>query len=129
MQGTGEAFLSFRAQHPEDVISQRRFEKSKPYFMKGARERDRRSCLCRKHEEARLVFNKCIKFTRNVLKEAARADNPPVPLLLTEAVDLTLCPKPEGREFHKFCCINRTCVTCEHVSKTSLRYSCPTRTT
>jgi len=27
-------------------------------------------------------------------------------------VELTLCPKKEGSEFHKYCCINRTCKHC-----------------
>ena len=111
-QTQSEAYFNFRAQHPEVVISQRKFEQLKPYFVKGARERDRRSCLCRKHEEARLVFNECVKFRKNVLKEAAHADSPPVPSSLTEAVELTLCPKPEGSEFHKYCCISRTCEHC-----------------
>lgn len=97
-QTQSEAYFNFRAQHPEVVISQRKFEQLKPYFVKGARERDRRSCLCRKHEEARLVFNECVKFRKNVLKEAAHADSPPVPSSLTEAVELTLCPKPELAE-------------------------------
>lgn len=110
-QTQSEAYFNFRAQHPEVVISQRKFEQLKPYFVKGARERDRRSCLCRKHEEARLVFNECVKFRKNVLK-AAHADSPPVPSSLTEAVELTLCPKPEGSEFHKYCCISRTCEHC-----------------
>jgi len=111
-QTQSEAFFTFHGQHPDVVISQRKFEQLKHYFVKGASERDRRSCLRRKREEARLVFNECIKFRRNVLKEAAHADNPPVPSLLTEAVDLTLCPKPEGSEFHKICCVNRTCDNC-----------------
>ena len=80
--------------------------------MKGATERDRRSFLYRKHEEAKLVFSECIKFRKNVLKEVAHADNPPVPLSVKEAVELTLCPKPEGNEFHKFSCINRERVNC-----------------
>ena len=107
-----EAYFNFRAQHPEVVILQRKFEQLKPYFVKGARERDRQSRLCRKHEEARLVSDECAKFRKNVLKEAAHADAPPVPSSLTEAVELTLCPKPEGSEFHKYCCINRTCEHC-----------------
>ena len=92
-QTQSEAYFNFRAQHPEVVISQCKFEQLKPYFVKGARERDRRSCLCRKHEEARLVFNECVKFRNNVLKEAAHAETPPVPSSLTEAVELTLCPQ------------------------------------
>lgn len=111
-QTQSEAYFNFRAQHPEVVISQRKFEQLKPYYVKGARERDRQSCLCRKHEEARLVFNECVKFRKNVLKEAAHADSPPVPSSLTEAVEPTLCPKPEGSEFHKYCCISRTCDHC-----------------
>lgn len=78
--------------------------------MKAARERDRRSCLCRKHEEARLVFN--VKFRKNLLKEAVNADNPPLPMSLSKAVEMTLCPKPEGSEFHKFGCVNQTCDNC-----------------
>ena len=80
--------------------------------MKGARERDWRSCLCRKHEEAKLIFRECIKFRKSVLNEATHADNPPVPLSVKEGVELTLCPKPEGNEFHKFSCINRERVNC-----------------
>ena len=37
-----------------------------------------------------------------MLKEADHADNPPIPSLLTEAVELTQCPKSEG----SFCCKN-----------------------
>lgn len=112
VQTQTEAFFNFRDQYPEVKISQRKFEELKSYFVKAARERDRRSCLCRKHEEATLVFNKCIKFRKNLLKEAVNADNPPLPMSLSKAVEMTLCPKPEGSEFHKFGCINRTCDTC-----------------
>ena len=56
-QPQSETYFSFRAQHPEVVILQRKFEQLKPYFVKGAREGERRSCLCQKHQEARLVFN------------------------------------------------------------------------
>lgn len=94
------------------VISLCKFEQLKPYFVKGARERDIRSCLCQKHEEARLFVNECVKFRKNVIKEAAHADIPPKPSSLTKDVGLTLCPKPEGSEFHKYCCINRTCEHC-----------------
>lgn len=99
-QTQSEAYFSFCVQHPEVVTLQHKFE-LKPYFVKRARERDRRSCLCRKHEEARLVLNECVK---NMLKEAAHADTPPVLSSLTEVVELILCPKPGGSEFHKYCC-------------------------
>ena len=53
-------------------------EHLKPYFVKAARERDRRSCSCRKHEEVRLVLNECVKVRKNLLKEVVNADNPPL---------------------------------------------------
>ena len=56
-QPQSEAYFSFRAKHPELVILQRKFEQLKPYFVKGAREGERWSCLCQKHQEASLVFN------------------------------------------------------------------------
>ena len=68
-QTQSEAYFTFCAQHPEVVILQHKFEQLKPYFVKGARERDRQSCLCQKHEEARLVFSECVKFRKkNMLK-------------------------------------------------------------
>ena len=106
-QTQSEAFFNFRSEHPEIIISPHKFEHLKPYFVKGATERDRRSCLYRTHEEAKLVLSECIEFRKNVLKEVNHADNPPVSLSVTEAVELTLCPKPEGNKFRKFCCINR----------------------
>ena len=32
--------------------------------MKGARERDRQSCLCRKHVECKILFDSCMKFRK-----------------------------------------------------------------
>ena len=52
------------------------------------------------------------KFRKNLLEEAVNADNPPLPMSLSKAVEMTLCPKPEGSEFHKFGCVNRTCDNC-----------------
>ena len=111
-QTQSEAFFNFCAQYPEVKISQHKSEQLKSYFVKAARERDRRSCLYRKHEEARLVFNECFKFRKNLLEEVVNADNPPLLMSLSKAVEMTLCPKPEGSEFHKFGCINRTCDNC-----------------
>lgn len=111
-QTQSEAFFNFCAQYPEVKISQHKSEQLKSYFVKAARERDRRSCLYRKHEEARLVFNECFKFRKNLLEEAVNADNPPLLMSLSKAVEMTLCPKPEGSEFHKFGCINRICDNC-----------------
>jgi len=73
-QTQSEAYLNFRAANPDVQISQRKFEGLKPCFVKGAKERDRRSCLCRKREEAGIVLNGCLKFRKNALKENANHD-------------------------------------------------------
>ena len=57
-----EAFLEFQHLHPEVKVKQRKFESLKPFFVKQATERDRRSCLCRKHVETKIVFDACMKF-------------------------------------------------------------------
>ncbi|KAL9976804.1 hypothetical protein ACROYT_G014138 [Oculina patagonica] len=109
-QTQSEVYFNFRAANPDVKISQRKFEVLKPYFVKGAKERDRRSCLCRKHEEARIVFSECLKFRKNALNENPTLDIPLVSL--NEAVEMTLCPKPEGSDFHRLCCMDRSCEEC-----------------
>ena len=109
-QTQSEVYFNFRAANPDVKISQRKFEGLKPYFVKGAKERDRRSCLCRKHEEARIVFSECFKFGKNLLNENPTLEIPLVSL--NEAVEMTLCPKPEGSDFHRLCCIDRSCEEC-----------------
>ena len=110
-QTQSEAYFNFRAANPEVKISQRKFEGLKPYFVKGAKERDRRSCLCRKHEEGRIVFSECLKFRKNALNENSTLEIQ-VPASLNEAVEMTLCPKPEGSDFHRLSCIDRSCEEC-----------------
>lgn len=110
-QTQSEAYFNFRAANPEVKISQRKFEGLKPYFVKGAKERDRMSCLCRKHEEGRIVFSECLKFRKNALNEYSTLEIQ-VPASLNEAVEMTLCPKPEGSDFHRLSCIDRSCEEC-----------------
>ena len=38
-------------------MKQRKFENLKPFFVKQAKERDHKSCLCRNHVEMQIVFN------------------------------------------------------------------------
>ena len=61
-QTESEIYFNFRAANPDVKNSQRKFEGLRPYFVKGAKEEDRRSCLCHKHEEAWTVFTECLKF-------------------------------------------------------------------
>ena len=63
-----EAFLEFQALHPIMKIKQRKFESLKPFFVKAAKERNRKSYLCRKHVEIKILFGDYMKFRKAVLK-------------------------------------------------------------
>lgn len=106
-----EAFLEFQALYPGVKIKQRKFESLKPFFVKAAKERDRKSCLCRKHVEIKIVLGDCMKFRKAALKER---DHESVNVLatITEAAELTLCPKAEEDPYHKLACLERECEHC-----------------
>lgn len=107
-----EAFLEFQQLHPEVKVKQRKFESLKPFFVKQATERDRRSCLCRKHVETKIVFDACMKFRKGTGKETDNDGEYPVLKTLTELVEKTLCPKEEGKMFHNIKCLERECESC-----------------
>ena len=67
-----QAFLEFQAIHPDVKIKQRKFESLKPFFIRAAKEKDRRSCLCRKHVETQIVFKDCLKFWKNACRKSGR---------------------------------------------------------
>ena len=106
-----EAFLEFQAIHPDVKIKQRKFESLKPFFIRAAKEKDRRSCLCRKHVETQIVFKDCLKFWKNACRKSGRNDVS-IPSTLTEAADLTLCEKQNDQPYHKLKCLNRDCDQC-----------------
>ena len=93
-----ECFLEFQQLHPEIKIKQRKFEQLKPFFMKSARERDRQSCLCRKHVECKIIFDPCMKFRKSCEEDGVH--EVPIFSSLTEAVNSTLCPKDENSLYH-----------------------------
>ena len=96
-----DAFCEFVKIHPELKIKQRKFESLKPFFVKQAKERDRRSCLCRKLVEIKIVFNSCMKFRRELIKKSGRDDESLYIIQsIKEAADRTLFPKPEGSIYH-----------------------------
>ena len=105
-----EAYLEFCSLHPEIRIKQRKFENLKPFYGKQARERNRRSCLCCKHMETKMVFMDCMKFRKSL----AADDNqlPPIPKSLNEAVEMTLCAKEEEKYCTNLKCIERMCEDC-----------------
>ncbi|KAK3753750.1 hypothetical protein QZH41_005245 [Actinostola sp. cb2023] len=106
-----ECFKEFQILHPEVKVKQRKFEQLKPFFVKGARERDRQSCLCRKHVECKMLFDSCMKF-RKTTNTAHDQDVVQSFSFLTEAVDSTLCPKLDGSDYHQLECLMRNCDDC-----------------
>ena len=110
-----EAFLEFKQLHPKVKVKQRKFEYLKPFFVKQARERDKKSCLCRKHVEAQIVFNACMKHRKSVLKSASETitgTNCTVFRTVSEAVENTLCQKQDENTFHELKCIEREYENC-----------------
>lgn len=106
-----EAFIEFSALHPQVKVKQWKFKSLKPFFVKQAKERDRKSCLCREHVETQIVFSACVKFKKAAMKNSAEGGlTIQVPATLSEAVDSTLCPKPEGASFQNIKCLQRECV-------------------
>ncbi|CAH3152929.1 unnamed protein product, partial [Pocillopora meandrina] len=102
-----ECFKEFQELHPDIKVKQRRFEQLKPFFVTGARERDRQSCLCRKHVECKIVFDSCMKYRKSIQNNEVQAFN-----FLTEAVESTLCEKPEDSSYSSLDCLTRSCDKC-----------------
>lgn len=82
----------------------------KPFFVRSAREKDRRSCLCRKHVETKIVLKDCMKFRKAACRR--NGTDAVVPSTLTELVNPTLCMKPEGHSHHSLKCVTRECSDC-----------------
>ena len=56
-----------------------------------------------------------MKFRKAAIKTSVGEDNPVqvhVPATLSEAVESTLCPKPDGASFHSIKCLQRECDQC-----------------
>lgn len=104
--------MEFQTLHPNMKIKQRKFESLKPFFVKAAKERDRKSCLCLKHVEIKILFGDCMKFRKAVLKTKDQDEAVRVPVTITEAAEMTLCPNEEGHAYHKMACLERKCGQC-----------------
>ena len=108
-----EAFIQFSALHPQVKVKIQKFESLKPFFVKQAKERGRQSCLCRKHVETQIVFSACVKFRKAAMKNSAEGElTIQVQATLSEEVDSTLCPKPEGASFQNIKRLQRECDQC-----------------
>ena len=77
--------------------------------MKGASERDKQSCLRRKHVECKMLFDSCMKFRKS--PERSNEEQVPHFNFLSEVVDSILCEK-EVAAHHHLECIMRKCDNC-----------------
>ncbi len=57
-----ETFLDFKQDFPQIKMGETKFLECKPFFVVPARKQDRKTCLCRKHVEIRMVLKSCGKF-------------------------------------------------------------------
>ena len=106
-----EAFQKFQTEHPEVKFKQRKFESLKPFFVKGAKERDRQTCMCPQHVEAQMVFKDCMKV-RSQLTEKEGVQDSTIYSSLAEIISQTLCPLEGENMFHNIACLKRECSEC-----------------
>jgi len=106
-----EAYLECQVLNPAVEIKQQKFESLKPFFICAAKERDRRSCLCRKHVATQTVFKNCMKVRRAICRKNGKNDIP-IPSTLTEAVNLTLCETFDKNNYLNLKYITRDCSEC-----------------
>ena len=102
-----EAYLEFKAKHPEVKMGQRSFETCKPFFVVAPRSQDKITCCCRLHVETRMVFQSSLKFRRSVIAKNGQDENCPIFEHLNDMVNKTVCPKAESNSYHRKECVNR----------------------
>lgn len=104
-----EAYMKFKEQNPEIKMSQRSFERLKPFFVRAVKNSDRSTCMCRYHVEVNTVFKACMKRRRALLEQMdSHIDLYPVYHSVNEMLNDTLCNKDDNTED----CINRICKDC-----------------
>lgn len=78
--------------------------------MKGAKERDRQTCMCQQHVEVQMLFTDCMK----VWSQIAEKDGVGATIYssLGEVISETLCPVEGENKFHNISCLKRECSEC-----------------
>lgn len=108
-----DVYLDFIRDNPSIQVSQRMFEKCKPYFVRSVRQKDRQTCCCKYHVEFKTVFKSCMEFRRKLLREndfSTQSNRLPVYDSISDIVSDTLCEKDDG--FHNLECLKRNCSNC-----------------
>lgn len=106
-----EVYQQFQKDYPDIKIGQRAFERCKPYFIRPASIKDKVTCCCRQHVEARALFRTCSAYQKKIQLEN-RAENINVFETLTNLCNATICPPSANTRQHKLSCLNRTCDEC-----------------
>ena len=110
-----EIFHDFTVAYPTIKISQRSFEKYKPFFIKPVRPRDKCTCCCRYHVEFGHAYRRCMQLRSAIHKrngEMADIETYPVFEHSSELIAETMCEVPDGQTFFKKACVNRECDRC-----------------
>lgn len=109
-----EVYNDFRETYPAIKMSQRSFERLKPFFVRPVRPGDRNTCLCRYHVELKAVFDCCMKQRKNIQERKDDQDTLstryPIYRNVNEAIAATLCDKTE--ENYNISCLKRDCGNC-----------------
>lgn len=104
-----DVYFEFSKSHPGIKMCQRTFERCKPYFVQPVRPKDRQTCVCRYHIEAKSLFYSCMNFRKqNTEENPSISESYPVFDHLHDVVNYTLC----SEEPTHVNCLNRNCTNC-----------------
>ncbi|MES9904038.1 MAG: hypothetical protein ABW168_15355 [Sedimenticola sp.] len=110
-----EVYCDFKLNFPDIKMSQRVFERCKPFFVKPLRQKDRQTCCCRYHVEIRAVFKACMDFRQRVHRNKTLSHDEKQKYKkfdhISDLVQITLCAKNENEQF-KNKCLSRSCDSC-----------------
>jgi hypothetical protein len=101
-QSQSEVYTDFKSLHPDVQISQRSFEKCKPFFIRAAKPKDRIMCCRRYHLEIKHVFKSCMEFRRKLTKNGPQGES--VFKIYDSVYDMcheTLCSKDQQGYYKK----------------------------
>lgn len=112
-----EVYEEFKKENTDLKVSQRSFERLKPFFIRQMRAKDRVTCCCRKHVELKMIFKKCMDYRRKILQDQQHTSQYCIYERVMGLVEDTLC-KTESTN-HKLECLERRCALCG-VSKLQL---------
>ncbi|VDI65584.1 Hypothetical predicted protein [Mytilus galloprovincialis] len=107
-----EIFHEFKIKYPEISMNQRTFERLKPFFVRAASPKDRLTCCCRYHVEAKSLFLKCIEFRKKHIHPKLSEEEKnkfPVYEHLTDIAVATLCGKDTTHDCFNKVCLDRKC--------------------